>query len=289
MSDVILAQPGAARARALIVPREHGAWGLLLVPLFTGIAVGVSSAEAIPPLILLTVVSLALFCLRTPVESLLGTNVMRAQSSAERQAALIAFTVLAGIAAACLAGLFWNGRNQRLLLLGALAFVALFAQMLLNKLGRRTRMAAQLAGAVGLTCTAPAAYYVATGRLDERALILWAANWIFAAGQIHFVQLRIHSARAADFTGKFARGSSFFIFQTLLFAALVSLPILYLARHSANQIPAWTIIAFLPSLVRAMQWFFAGYQPLNVRSLGWSEMRQGILFGILLAIVFRIS
>src|ERR1039458_4845031 len=27
-----------ARRRALIVPREHGAWGLLLVPLFTGVA-----------------------------------------------------------------------------------------------------------------------------------------------------------------------------------------------------------------------------------------------------------
>jgi hypothetical protein len=53
-------------------------------------------------------------------------------------------------------------------------------------------MAAQLAGAIGLTCTAPAAYYVGTGRLSERAFVLWAANWIFAGNQIHFVQLRIH-------------------------------------------------------------------------------------------------
>jgi hypothetical protein len=27
-----------ARKRAIIIPREHGAWGLLLVPLFTGVA-----------------------------------------------------------------------------------------------------------------------------------------------------------------------------------------------------------------------------------------------------------
>ncbi|MGA7766885.1 MAG: hypothetical protein WCA27_11755 [Candidatus Sulfotelmatobacter sp.] len=40
-------------------------------------------------------------------------------------------------------------------------------------------MAAQLVGAIGLTCTAPAAYYIGTGRLSERAFILWAANWIF--------------------------------------------------------------------------------------------------------------
>jgi len=53
-------------------------------------------------------------------------------------------------------------------------------------------MAAQLAGAIGLTCTAPAAYYVGTGRLSERAFVLWAAHWIFAGNRIHFVQLRIH-------------------------------------------------------------------------------------------------
>ena len=36
----------ACRARrwALIVPREHGAWGLLLVPLFTGVAAAVALA-----------------------------------------------------------------------------------------------------------------------------------------------------------------------------------------------------------------------------------------------------
>lgn len=31
--------PQKARRRALVVPREHGAWGMLLVPLLTGAAV----------------------------------------------------------------------------------------------------------------------------------------------------------------------------------------------------------------------------------------------------------
>jgi len=71
-------------------------------------------------------------------------------------------------------------------------------------------MAAQIVGAIGLTCTAPAAYYIGRGRLNERAFILWAANWIFAGNQIHFVQLRIHSARASNVGEKFARGKLFF-------------------------------------------------------------------------------
>lgn len=64
-------------------------------------------------------------------------------------------------------------------------------------------MAAQLMGVIGLTCAAPSAYYIGAGRLNERALVLWAANWAFAGNQIHFVQLRIHAARAAISPGKF--------------------------------------------------------------------------------------
>ena len=42
------------RHRALVVPREHGAWGLLLVPMITGAGVAFHQASHIMPLILLS-------------------------------------------------------------------------------------------------------------------------------------------------------------------------------------------------------------------------------------------
>ena len=42
------------RRRALILPREHGAWGILLIPLATGAAVGVSAGGRLLPLVPLT-------------------------------------------------------------------------------------------------------------------------------------------------------------------------------------------------------------------------------------------
>src|SRR5208282_4450184 len=95
---------------ALIVPREHGAWGLLLVPLFTGVVAGAASAQHIWPLLLFTIAALSLFWLRTPVESLMGAGSMTAHTSKERWTALIASISLAGLSAACLAGLMWRGR-----------------------------------------------------------------------------------------------------------------------------------------------------------------------------------
>ena len=271
------------RLRALIFPREHGAWGLLLVPLFSGAAVGWASTHGGgPSLILFLAAVLALFWLRTPVESLLGTTALKAETPAERSMAFFASMMLTLVAAGCLAGLLWRGRHGGLLPLGGIGAMAFLAQTVLMKSGRQLRMSAQVVGAIGLTCTAPAAYYVITNHLDARAWVLWAANWAFAGNQIHFVQLRIHAARAASFGERWARGRMFFVAQILL------LPILAMASRWRLFSP-WLLLAFVPALMRGFSWLFRSPQPLRVRSLGWSEMRQGILFGILLAATIILS
>jgi hypothetical protein len=270
------------RARALIVPREHGAWGLLLVPLSSGIAAGITSTHRILPLLVFAAAALSLFWLRTPVESLLGTGPLRARTGQERLSALVACVLLASVSTACLTWLMWKGRNFQLLLLGAIAAFAFVVHWLLRRLGRGTRMMAQMLGSVGLTCTAPAAYHIGVGHLDQRAFVLWAANWAFAANQIHFVQLRIRAARAASFSEKFLHGRVFFLAQLVLLAVLVF-------GSLWRLIPRLVIIAFVPALVRGTQWFFQKPRPFDIKGLGWSEMKQGIVFGMLLAIAFIFS
>jgi YwiC-like protein len=270
------------RTRALIVPREHGAWGLLLVPLFTGVVAGFASEHRVWPLLMFTVAALSLFWLRTPVESLIGTSSLTANTKRERRTALIASILLAALAAACLTGLMWKGQNLQLLLLGAATVFALVVQTVFRRLGRRARMAAQLVSAIGLTCTAPAAYCIGTGRLSERAFILWAANWIFAGNQIHFVQLRIHSASASTFPQKFAQGKLFLVAQPVFFASL-------LVASFWRVLPPLVVVAFVPALVRGTMWFFRKPESLDVRTLGWSEMKHGVVFGVLLAVAFIYS
>jgi len=267
------------RRRAMIVPREHGAWGLLFVPLFTGFAAGFAPEYRIWSLLLFTVCAVALFFLRTPVESLLGIGSMVARTSGERRTALVASAGFGLLASACLIVLIWKERYSALLVLGAVIGCTFVLQAVLRRLGRSTRMISQVVGAIGLTCAAPAAYYIGTGHLDIRAFVLWATNWIFAGNQIHFVQLRIRAARATTFTERFERGRLFFIAQLAL------LPVLVLASLSRKLTPLM-IIAFVPAVLRGSQWFFRKAEPLDVKRLGWSEMKHGIAFGILLAIAF---
>ena len=213
-----LTTPQKERRHALVVPREHGAWGMLLVPLVVSATVGVVAGGRVAPVLLLTMAVLALFWLRTPVESWLGTGVVRAQTPEERRHVRSFALPLAALAAGALSALFWLGRSQ-LLTLGMIAGIAFAAQIILKRIGRATRMAAEVVGALALTSTAPAAYYVATGRLDSKAWSLWLLNWLFAADQVHFVWLRIRGARAAGLREKFTVGWRFLAGQILLVAA----------------------------------------------------------------------
>jgi YwiC-like protein len=146
------------RRRALILPREHGAWGLLLVPMVTGVGVAFHQASHVFPLILFLTAALALFWLRTPLESCLGTSAMRAQTLEESHILRSAIVLLAGIAAVTLAALLWAGRNAVLWPLGAAVAAAFIGQALLKKAGRRTRMLSEMVGTIGLTASAPASY-----------------------------------------------------------------------------------------------------------------------------------
>jgi hypothetical protein len=163
-----------------------------------------------------------------------------------------------------------------------MAGAAFAAQVFLKRMGRTTRMAAEVIGALALTSTAPAAYYVATGRLDARAGALWLVNWLFTADQLHFVWLRIRGARAAGWSEKFRVGWSF-LAGNILLGGLLGLACYF------RRLPEFTLIAFAPVLFRGFAWFAKKPQPIVVRRLGWTELVHALVFGALLIAAFSIA
>lgn len=269
------------RWRSLVVPREHGAWGMLLVPLVAGGVIGLEAGGNVASVLLLTVAVLALFWLRTPAESWLGTGVVRAQTPQERRHAAKFIVLLTSIAALSMTALLWQGRVRQLFLLAGLAAVAFAGQFYLKKLGRSTRMISELVGAIVLTATAPAAYCAATGRLDMRAWFLWLLNWMFAANQVHFVWLTIRGARASGWSEKLSVGWSFMAGQFLLAGVLI------LTNHY-GWLPALALAAFVPALFRGCAWFAKRPQPIVLRRLGWTEMAHAIAFGVILIAAYSL-
>ncbi len=270
-----------SRLKTMVVPREHGAWGMMLVPLATGAVVAFRTGMNGAALTLFILAAMSLFWLRTPVEAWLGTSAIKAQTMQERAFVLRMIAGVALLAAASVAMLLWNGRNRGLLLIGAVAAIAFALQAAVKKLGRKGRMPAQVIGAIGLTSTAAGAYYVATGKLDKAALALWLANWLFAGDQIHFVQVRIHSSRAVTMDEKLRPGLPFFAGQVALIGIV-------LAACRFGIFPTTIALAFVPVLFRGTLWFVRGRQPLDVHKLGYSELRQALIFGVLLCAAFLV-
>ncbi len=261
-----------SRFRSFVWPREHGAWGMLLVPLATGAVMGHPSGQRIIWILLFAAVALGLFCLRTPVEAWLEISPLRPQNDVERRLVYYSIYTYASFAGLALAVLIFGVRAYGLLLLGAAAATSFLLQAVLKRLGRETRLNAQLTGAIALTSTAAGAYYLAAGELNRTALLIWAANWLFAANQIHFVQLRIHSARVITLAEKLVCGRSFLVHQ------VVALFLLGMAWR-AGWLPGLALLAFAPVLIRGLAWFLESPRPLQVHRLGMSELAYAIVFG----------
>lgn len=283
MFSTIPATPtlNSSRLRSLVWPREHGAWGILLVPLVTGAWVGHPTGERIVWLVLFAAVALGLFCLRTPVEAWLKISPLRPQNPTERRAIVYSVFVYATVAGTALTILLWQARAYGLLLLGTAAATAFLGQAILKGLGRATRTNAQLTGSLALTSTAAGAYYIACGRLDGTALVVWTANWLFAANQIHYVQLRIRSARAFTPAEKLARGQTFLAGETMTGAFLAF-------AWRFGWLPGPVLLAFAPALFRGVWWFFQRACPLEIHRLGLSELVHALVFGVLLIVGFYI-
>jgi len=262
-----------SRGRSFFLPREHGAWGMLLVPLVTGAAAGNAHGKQIIWTLLFAVVALGLFCLRTPVEAGLEISPLRPQNDGERKLIHYSIYIYASVPALALAALIQWAHAYGLLLLGAAAAIAFLFQSVLKKLGQATRMSAQLTGAIALSSTSAGAYYLATGHFGPTAVIIWTANWLFAANQIHFVQLRIHSARAMTPAEKFFPGRSFLLHQA---GCLLLLGLIW----RAGWLPGFILLAFGPLFIRGLAWFLESPRQLQVRRLGISELLYAIAFGI---------
>lgn len=270
------------RRRSLILPREHGAWGLLLVPMATGLGVALMESHRALPFLLLLIAALALFWLRAPVESLLGTSAVKAQTSEERGLVIVVIIALWVVAALALGALLWAWQNPLLWQLGAASGLAFIAQALLRKLGRRTRMLSEIIGTVGLTASAPAAYYVITGKFGVTAWMLWLANVAFAGDQIHYVQLRLHTTKSEGFRAKLARGWGFVAGQAIMTAALTIVCV-------NRLMPPLASLAFAPLLFRGWFYFIQPPRPLIVRKLGWNELTHAIAFCAIFITTFAIG
>ena len=242
------------------MPREHGAWGILLIPFAT--AVSVSGVFDWKVVLLLT----SVLCFYVARTSFLKQNMK--------------WTVLllAG-SAACTTLLLLNWRLWWLAALGAAATPLAFRKTERN-------IAVQLAAVAGLTLTAPAAWYVATGRMDAKALRLWLLNALYFGGGVFYVKMHVAAAirrkPMENLAEKIRIGAS-----TLLYYVGAMLCLWLMAAWKA--IPAAVMAAYVPVVLRAAAGVAQLSPTLRIKRLGWTEVGYSIVFAASLVAILRWS
>ena len=264
---------------SLLVPREHGSWGLWLLPLISGAVVGYvfGPHAALAPVLWFGLAAASAFLIYQPLESLLGLSLIKTRSQRQQRNALIWIIALT-IAAVC-SVLELLHLQRFLVLLIALVASGCFGMRSLLGRSRRVRVLKQLIGALGLSSTAAGAYYAATGRMDRTALLLWLTSWLFATGQIEYVQLRLRSAQVRSSRQRAMNSLAVFVFHVLVMSIAI-------AAGMAHAAPLLLGLTFIPAVVRLAVWIVRSWRPLGVHILGISELAQGIVFNGLLIAAF---
>ena len=156
-------------AAKMNLPREHGAWGILLIPFAS--AAGIAGVFDAPVMLLLASV-LCFYLART---SFLTGNY-------RSMVGLLVVSLVAAVPIVFVWHRWW-----------LVAFGASVAPVALRRTARGLAM--QLAAVAGLTLTAPVTWYVATGSLGWPAWRLWLLNALYFAGRVLYVKMHTAAAR----------------------------------------------------------------------------------------------
>lgn len=264
------------------LPKEHGSWVMLVVPLLLGLAIApVWQGRAL----LLLVAALGFFLLRYPL-ALLVKGRKRASTN---RTYLWGWTLIYGVITALAGG--WLVLAERLWWLAALGVVGgglLFFHLWLVARRQEMSVTGELAGIFGLALGAPMAYYTATGRLDRTAALLWLINALYFGGTVFYIKLKVRTQprqpAPPGWAARLQGAKAGITYHTAALSLMILVVLLW-------QAPALAPLALLPATAKmiygAYRW--QDKKSLSLVRLGLIEMGHALVFSGLVMLAFGMA
>lgn len=261
----------------MILPREHGAWTMLIVPFIIGIGAG---GQWNPNLIPLALTAFGFFLLRYPL-----MLVIKSRAPAARRDALCWSAIYAAFSAISGTWLLLATQLLPLIAIGALGLASL--AIYLSLAARRAEMSTvgEWIGIAGLALGAPSAYLVATCALDSTAIALYLLNVLFFGGTVFYIKFKVREQPiavepAARWLEKLWAGR-----VAILFHAVTLLVIALLA--AIGIVPPLVVGVFVLPMCKVICGVVSRPVRLDVPRLGFVELAVTTIFALVVLAAYR--
>ncbi len=283
-----------------LIPREHGAWGMVSLPFIAGTLVAGGWANLRTFAATLAVFSI--FLLRTPLQILWrhwaavrkcanqnhGTDPRTVQGPARPDLSAARFSVVVYAAVAIVAGicLLLTVPLMPLLLIACGAAILTFAILFLAARNYQRYPALQIASAIGLTASSLPAYLAAHGHLDSIAFWIWLLCAVESSAAVLVVHARLEAIVVS-------RKSVPSPLPHRRHALLAQVGLCIFLAALAAQGRSWLILPFIPTCM--LHWWdlwqlgATTRRRVSMQRVGVMQLTDSIAFCSILIAVLRFS
>jgi hypothetical protein len=138
----------------------------------------------------------------------------------------------------------------------------------------------EVLGIIGLTLTAPVAYYAGLARWDSTALWLWGLSALYFVSSVFYVKLRVLTAHSSN-----AAARSRIKLQCAVYH--IALAILLATTVSAENLHPYLLAAFAPALARGLWPIVRPAKQLVLQRVGRLEILYSLVFLLFSVLGFR--
>jgi hypothetical protein len=266
-------------ALGLVIPRQHGAWSILLVGYAIGTLAFDGGGPAVPWLVLGAVT--AGFVARHATL----TALQLCRKDPRWRAVSAGGLALAGLSAMLMGVLVVGYGRWGLVIVAAGAGLLVLASVVIERRHRDRTAWGELVGVAGLSSAIPLASYARTGALDGPLLGLWLLGLLYFSGSVFHVRfiVRRWRLRRGPFVERLRAGLPSVVYHLAALGAVVALGTL-------GWTPKWVAVALVPVTAKAL-WALrrGGDTPPAIRSLGFTELGHSILFAVLAVVAYRVG
>jgi len=267
----------AGGALVWLIPRQHGAWSILLIGYLIGVLAADGQGGPAPWMVLVS--ALAGFLGQHATVTALRVR------PPQRRSAAVAALGLNGLSLGLLAVLIFVYDIRPLLPVVAAGAGPAALSLLVQHRHRDRTAWGELIGVLGLSSVVPVAAVSRTGTLGPASLGLWLLALLYFSGSVFHVRLLVRNwrARREPFAQRLRAGWASVAYHCAALLVVAGL-------SAVGWAPPWAAAALVPVTVKALGALRPGGDaPPVIRTLGFIELGHSLVFAGLVVMAYRVG